>query len=237
MFHVLPASRAPRSRGVAAGGAISTVLHLGVAATAVLWTSGPPIVRVDEPPVPVLVYRQSLAPRPSSPSPATTAGRVAASAPTMPPLPDLSLERVPELPDAGADWDTVGGALPGVIPGLGVGNGAGHGLSPVAPHSPDKAWAAEQVDEPVRWRGGVPLPRYPELLRPSGLQGRVTLRFIVDTLGRVEPSSVQASGDAHPLFVRAARDAVPRFRFTPARAGTHRVRQLVELPIEFRPAR
>lgn len=105
----------------------------------------------------------------------------------------------------------------------GVGNGGG-GLS---------VWQEDQVEKPVLLLPGAKAPPYPEMLRSAGLSGTVMLEFVVDTVGRVEPGSVHVVGSDHELFARAALGAVPGYRFLPAQAGGHRVRQLVRLPFRF----
>ena len=80
-------------------------------------------------------------------------------------------------------------------------------------------------------------PRYPAMLRDAGTEGRVTLRFVVDTSGRVESASVRVVASTDELFATAARATLPTLRFSPARAGGRPVRQLVELPFEFRMGR
>jgi protein TonB len=79
----------------------------------------------------------------------------------------------------------------------------------------------------------TPRPRYPEPLRAAGIEGRAVLRFVVDTLGRVEGGSATVVQATHPAFGDAALAALPAMRFRPAEAGGRRVRQLVELPIDF----
>lgn len=81
---------------------------------------------------------------------------------------------------------------------------------------------------------GPPRPRYPERLRAAGVTGRVVARFVVDTLGRVEPASIVIRESSHDLFVEAVRATLPALTFVPAEAGGRRVRMLVELPFEFR---
>jgi protein TonB len=76
-------------------------------------------------------------------------------------------------------------------------------------------------------------PRYPESMRQAGFDGRVLVRFTVDTLGRVDMSTVQIVQSTHDLFSRAVRDALPGFRFKPAEVGGVRVRALAEMPFEF----
>lgn len=92
------------------------------------------------------------------------------------------------------------------------------------------------VDEPVVPDPRNPPPRYPEALRAAGTGGRVVARFVVDTLGRVEAGSVAFPSADDPRLADAARDALVRARFRPARAGGRRVRQLVEWPFVFTPA-
>lgn len=82
-----------------------------------------------------------------------------------------------------------------------------------------------------------PAPRYPESLRQAGVEGKVLARFIVDTLGRVEPGSIVLLESSHALFAEAVRDALVRQRYAPAESGGRRVRQLVLRPFAFRTVR
>jgi outer membrane biosynthesis protein TonB len=50
----------------------------------------------------------------------------------------------------------------------------------------------------------------------------------------VERPSVRVVGTSHPAFGDAARAATASMRFRPAEVGGRPVRQLVELPFEFR---
>jgi protein TonB len=76
-------------------------------------------------------------------------------------------------------------------------------------------------------------PRYPDMLRQAGIDGRVLLRFTVDTTGRVDPSSVVVVSSTHDLFAGAARAALLGFRFRPAEVDGQHVRVLAEMPFEF----
>lgn len=77
-------------------------------------------------------------------------------------------------------------------------------------------------------------PRYPSVLRQSGIDGRVVVRFMVDTSGLVDPVSIRVVTSTHELFTRAVRDALSEFRFKPAEVGGRRVPALAEMPFEFR---
>ena len=90
-----------------------------------------------------------------------------------------------------------------------------------------------EVDRPVVAFPDNPAPRYPASLQAMGIAGDVVARFVVDTLGRVEPTSVAIAQSSHDLFERAVRDALSRARFHPAEWGGQRVRQLVEQRFAF----
>jgi TonB family protein len=78
-----------------------------------------------------------------------------------------------------------------------------------------------------------PEPKYPLVLREVGVSGRVRLRFVVDTTGRVELASIRVIESTHEDFEAPARESVAGAAFHPARMGAHAVRQLAEQPIRF----
>ena len=94
----------------------------------------------------------------------------------------------------------------------------------LAPPAPDVAYAVDQVEVAVVLDPRSPLPRFPQLLKDSGVEGMARLQFVVDTLGRVELESVRVVDATHPLFAAAVQATLPRMHFSPARAGNHRVR-------------
>ena len=75
--------------------------------------------------------------------------------------------------------------------------------------------------------------RYPGPLRQAGVEGRVVVRAIIDTMGRAEPASVTIWQSANPGFDQSARAFVLHARFLPARVHGHAVRVLINLPIDF----
>jgi len=78
-----------------------------------------------------------------------------------------------------------------------------------------------------------PVPSYPDLLRQAGIQGRVVLEAVVDTVGHVEPGLIVVVSAAHPGFVAAARQAVAATLFRPAMVRGRAVRVRVRIPMEF----
>jgi protein TonB len=116
---------------------------------------------------------------------------------------------------------------PGTIasPGSDVGQDSG-GSSAAAP------FRADQVEKQV---GVIPgsAPRYPEVLRSSGVEGRVVAEFVVDEQGRAEEGGVRFVRSDNQLFEDAVRIALRRMRFIPAEVGGVKVRQLVQMPFVF----
>jgi protein TonB len=96
-----------------------------------------------------------------------------------------------------------------------------------APFLPD------QVERQASLAPGNQPPRYPEVLRNSGVEGQVTAVFIVDEQGRAEEGSIRFVRSDNQLFQDAVRAALSRMRFLPAQAGGRRVRQLVQMPFVF----
>jgi TonB family protein len=66
-----------------------------------------------------------------------------------------------------------------------------------------------------------------------GLEGRVLLRFVIDTTGRVDKGSIEVLEATEEQFTPPARDAVARARFRPALLSGTPVRQLAEESIRF----
>lgn len=89
------------------------------------------------------------------------------------------------------------------------------------------------VDRAVRPVDGNPTPRYPSALASAGVEGEVAVRFVVDTIGRVETGSVKSVRSTHALFEREVQDVLRHMRFLAAESGGVKVRQLVEQTFRF----
>ncbi|MBA3672183.1 MAG: energy transducer TonB [Gemmatimonadaceae bacterium] len=98
----------------------------------------------------------------------------------------------------------------------------------------DSVYSVLQVEESVMRTERSAAPAYPEDLRKESREGRVLVRYVVDTTGRVDSSSIQVIGASHEAFARSVREALPQMRFTAASIGGKHVRQLVEQPFDFR---
>jgi protein TonB len=78
-----------------------------------------------------------------------------------------------------------------------------------------------------------PLPAYPELLRRAGIEGQVVLEALVDTTGRVHPTSISVVSVTNPGFIAPARQALLATLFRPARVGGRPVPMRVRVPFAF----
>lgn len=100
----------------------------------------------------------------------------------------------------------------------------------------EHVYEAKDVDSIAAPIAGSIQTQYPSALFEAGVAGSATTRFIVDTAGLVEMPTLEITA-SHDLFAQAARQALSEARFTPARLGGRRVRQVVAIPFRFSPAR
>ncbi len=80
----------------------------------------------------------------------------------------------------------------------------------------------------------APTLRYPRWLEQAGIEGRVIVQLILDTLGRAEPSSVKVIQTPNAGFDSTAMNYVLRARFKPGTVHGRPVRVLLNLPIDFK---
>jgi protein TonB len=113
--------------------------------------------------------------------------------------------------------------------GSGVEGGLASGLVPTG----NEVFMEAIVEEKPAVLSGPP-PSYPELLKQAGIQGRVLVQAIVDTLGRAEAGSIKVLQSPNPGFDQSAKNYVQKALFRPARVHGRAVRVLIQIPIEFR---
>jgi TonB family protein len=77
-------------------------------------------------------------------------------------------------------------------------------------------------------------PAYPKDMEAKGINGIVSVRFVVDTTGRVDPATVTVLNATNESFARAVRTALPDMKFRPAMMGAKAVRQLSEEDFAFK---
>ncbi|PYP36624.1 MAG: hypothetical protein DMD48_12390, partial [Gemmatimonadetes bacterium] len=97
----------------------------------------------------------------------------------------------------------------------------------------DQVYSEAAVDEPPAIVFAPPL-EYPLALRHAGLQGRVTVQAVIDTLGRAEPASLKVIARPNTAFDQSARAYVLHAVFRPARVKGRAVRVLMTVPVDYR---
>lgn len=91
-----------------------------------------------------------------------------------------------------------------------------------------------QVEKPAQAASGNPQPHYPEVLKSSGVEGRVMAQFVVLENGRADMDTFKILSSDNDLFSSSVRNVLPSMRFLPAEIGGKKVKQLVQLPFEFK---
>jgi len=199
-------------RQLAPSGLIAVVAHAVIVAGAVVATLQPAHA-VGTDPLPVLIAW----PEETGPD----RGGEARDAIPGPPEPMVD---PPSVPPVGLAPIDPGGRIEPFLP-----------VPPVAGTGPaietDAAADWRSVEEPPAVLAGPP-PAYPELLRAAGMEGRVVLEVVIDTLGRAEPGA-RVVESANRGFDGAALAYVRGARFRPGRVRGRPVRVLIRVPIEF----
>jgi periplasmic protein TonB len=234
MLGVLLESRARRPRR-SGGMALSVATHLALIAGATAATAGLP--RTAKPVRPPIVQLTPPAPKPIEPRHVVDTDRNTATLPG--PIANIVITHVDApttVPVSLPPIDMTGAlAADSIVIGSGPARSGGATCQLRCLYLEDKGSPGEwHVNELLMHMITPAKPRYPEMLRQAGIDGRVLVRFVVDTLGRIDPASVQILSSTHDQFTRAVRDALSGFRFRPAESNGKRIPALAEMPFEFK---
>ena len=96
------------------------------------------------------------------------------------------------------------------------------------------AYIAATVEKAAAGAGDNPKPVYPSDLLNRMIEARFSVFFIVDTTGRIDPTTIEVPPSIEGGFAKAVRDVLVLWHFFPAEVRGRRVRQLMEQPFEFR---
>jgi len=255
LFGATLATSAGISGGYKKAGVIAIGLHALVLGAAVAMPAPAPVKSAPE--EPEIVFLQF------SPAPAAAGPKLAAVQPAQPqqpvqarrrpkPRPELALpqvapvieappevaavEETPVESSAEAPAGAVVAAASGVEGGQGSGGtAAGDGVVPGGTGMGvlgDAAVPARQLAHPPQIVRRVEAV-YPRWAERSGIQGRVVVRVIIGTDGRIEQDSVKVMRSI-PELDEAALAAARNWRFTPGRTAAGRVvRVIVDIPFQF----
>lgn len=208
------------------GGTLSVVVHGAIIALVIATNA-----KASQPPAPVPRDPIFRLPTPTDDRPSgkpASGGAHGGTPTTVPSIPTVDL---PPLVDPSLPGTTVASTIPGpdatILSDIG-GSGGGPGMT----SGSDAVATDATVDSPVRALADR-APAYPETLRAAGIGGVVRLRFVVDTAGRAELSSIRVVESTHELFTRAVVLALRQARFTPGAVAGRPVRTLVERSYRF----
>jgi periplasmic protein TonB len=152
--------------------------------------------------------------------------------------------RVPKIiavirePEMAPEGPGLVGVVPGSLPG---GTGAvPYEIGPIGPppSPPPTRDTTKPKQNPIRVGGQVEAaklifqvkPEYPLLAKMARIQGTVRLEAVISTDGTIQNLRVLAG---HPLLVRAAIDAVARWRYQPTLLNGEPVEVVTEIDVNF----
>lgn len=98
----------------------------------------------------------------------------------------------------------------------------------------DSVFSILEVDTAVVRTANSAAPAYPLDLLQARVMGYVAARYVVDTTGFADTTSFEVLKATNPEFITAVKEALPYMRFTPAKIGSLKVRQLVEQQFTFK---
>ena len=107
-------------------------------------------------------------------------------------------------------------------------------LGPPSRFIPDTAFSVLEVDEMVERYEASAAPIYPRDLLAIGVEGLVQTIYVVDTVGKVDTTTIRVVLSDDPRFTTSVLAALSQMRFRPAKRAGKTVRQLVEQKFRFR---
>ncbi|MBI4164892.1 MAG: TonB family protein [Acidobacteria bacterium] len=179
-------------------------------------------------------------PPPPAAAPVRVIRRVTADdimrAPTVIPKTIAVIKDEPEAPQAAAVG--VVGGVPGGMPGGTPGGVLGSILSAAAAAPPPPPPPQAATPKRIRVGGQVeqaklifkPTPEYPPLAKVARIQGTVRLEAIISRDGTVQDLKVLSG---HPLLVKAALEAVQRWRYQPTLLNGEPVEIVTDIDVNF----
>ena len=106
--------------------------------------------------------------------------------------------------------------------------------TPPVPGPQDSVFSVLEVDTAVVRTANSAAPAYPLKLLAARVMGYVAAQYVVDTTGFADTTSFSVLKATNPEFITAVKEALPYMRFTPAKIGSTKVRQLVEQQFTFK---
>jgi TonB family protein len=98
----------------------------------------------------------------------------------------------------------------------------------------DSVYSALQVDQMVERYDNSAVPVYPPELSARGTEGQVEATYVVDTMGRVDTTTIQVMQSDDPRFTESVRTALGGALFRPAKRSGKTGRQRVQQRFRFK---
>ena len=115
-----------------------------------------------------------------------------------------------------------------------TGNAVAAQAAATAVKSDDSVYSVLAMDESAVRVEGSAAPVYPPDMLAQGIEGSVLTRYVIDTTGRADSTSLEVLASSSSAFEQAVRTAVPGMRFLSAQVQGRKVRQLVQQEFKFR---
>lgn len=100
--------------------------------------------------------------------------------------------------------------------------------------SPDSVYSILDAEQGAVRVEGSAAPVYPPDMLARNIEGSVHTRYVIDTTGRADSSSLEILAATNVAFETSVRAALPGMRFIAAQVEGRRVRQMVEQEFQFR---
>lgn len=116
----------------------------------------------------------------------------------------------------------------------GIATGVVGGTGPV--NIDGQVYLSAEVEDPPQAmnENNACTPKYPPVMQSAGIPGKVTMQFVVNTDGRVDPSTYKVISSTHKAFEEPARAAMLGCNFRPGKSRGQPVRVLVQQALSFK---
>ncbi len=230
MFDTLIESK-PKKQRTAGQTVFSLIVHGLLIAGAVKVTAGAAEAALNAPKDTTLVFLEAPKATPPPPEPPPEDQVVSANPPPKGFQTIVAPEQIPtEIPPVNLSERALD---PRDFTGKGVEGGIAAGVvGGTGPVEIGQTFLEAQVDDPPQLISAGP-QLFPPAMRAAGIAGKVTMQFIVDVTGHVEPNSLKTLSSSHPAFVEPAKQMLLKSLYKPGKVKGEPVRVLVQQVINF----
>ncbi|HXW96200.1 MAG TPA: energy transducer TonB [Gemmatimonadales bacterium] len=115
----------------------------------------------------------------------------------------------------------------------GIASGVVGGTGPVPIEG--QVFLSAEVDEvPSAVDPATCQPKFPPVMQSAGIPGKVVMQFVVNTDGKIDPSTLKIVNSTHKAFEEPAKEALNRCAFKPGKSRGQPVRVLVQQAMSFK---